>query len=546
VHTAADGPRSPARPAQTRLPRAVVAITALWIASLVMWSVLLPTFRSADESRHVSAAYYQLETGQWPGFQQMPQLPWVVGATPPGDEGYQPLPADTPAGTAASFADRREAPGALSGGPVNTIGQHPPLYYWLLGNVLTAAPQDVPATATVWTLRLSSVALLGPLPLLLAHGARRLGGNRAAVITAAALPLAVPQLGALGGAVNNDNLLIAAAAATTVLTVHVLTGDLRYRIAALTGLALAIALLSKAFGLVLLPLVVCAYLVAGWRYRQLLPALRGLMLAAAVAALGGWWWVSNLLRYGTLQPAGHSPPRADGPLGVLEALPGYVTQAATLIPMRFWATLSIKRGDLPPPFPYWLTIALFVLFVAALLAIPILSRRFAGLRALDGAVLILPFFAALAVVIVGTWGLYRETGLARGLQGRYLYVGLAGAFLVLALAVRFLALRYQRLVPITVLLGGLVFLTVSMRKVLGFHWGYRDSTLGDGIAALREWAPVPDVVLALIALGWVAAALWALIEVLPSRALPHSGGLAPERAETTGDRASSPHARLRP
>lgn len=545
MHTDAELPRVSARSVGTRLPRAVVVLTALWVASLVLWSVLLPTFRSADESRHVSAAYYLLETGDWPGFQQMPQLPWVIDATPPGDPGYQPLPADVPAGTAASFVERRDAPGALSEGPVNTIGQHPPLYYWLLGKVIAASPQDVPAAATVWTLRLANVALLAPLPLLLAYGARRLGGSGPAVTTAAALPLAIPQLGALGGAVNNDNLLIAAAAATTVLCVSVLTGDLRRRTAVLTGLTLALALLSKAFALALVPLVVLSYLIAGRRHGQLRPALSGLGLAAAVAALGGWWWVGNLLRYGTLQPAGHASPLEDGPLGVIEALPGYASEAATLIPMRFWATLSIKRGDLPPPFPFWMTTILFVLLIAALVAIPVLTRRYPmGLRALDATVLVLPFFAALLLVIEGTWGLYRETGIARGLQGRYLYVGLAGALLVLALALSRISRRSERFMPIVVTVAGLTFLAVSMRKVLGFHWADRNSTFADGVAALRAWSPVPDAILLLFALGFLAAAAWAVAETLPARVAPATSHVAPETA-TPEDPPISPSARRR-
>ncbi|MGC0252233.1 hypothetical protein [Pseudactinotalea sp. Z1748] len=527
------------RRARSRMPRAVVVLTALWVASLLLWSVLLPTFRSADESWHVSAAYYQLETGDWPGFQQMPELWWVIDATPPGHGDYEPLPAQVPPGADASFTERRDETVATSGPATNRAGQHPPLYYGLLGMVIEVAPSQVPAAQTVWTLRLVSVALLGPLPLLLAHGARRLGGNRPVLIIAAALPLTVPQLGALGGAVNNDNLLIAAAGATTVLVTHTLSGDLRYRITALTGLALAVALLSKAFALVLVPFVVLAYLVAGRRFGRFGDAVRGLALTGAVAALGGWWWVVNLLRYGTVQPAGHSRPRPDGPLGVAEALPGYAAEAATLIPMRFWATLSIKRGDLPPPFPYTLTITLFVVLVAALVAIPLLARRFPGLRALDAVVLVVPFFASLALVLAGTFGLYRETGLAAGLQGRYLYVGLAGAFVVLALAAGWLPGRYQRFVPILVTLGALVFLAVSMRKVLGFHWATRDSTMADGVAALRAWSPVPDVVLALLALVWVVAALWALIEARPARRREVSGEPGPatavERSTSDGD-----------
>jgi len=509
--------RAPSGTRATRpggLPRAVLAITALWAAVLLVWSVLLPTFRSPDEIGHVSNGYALLETGQWPGYQQLELLDWVMQARPPEHAGYQPLTTDTTE-LEPSFAELREQNlGSEWSGEISTTGQHPPGYYALLAGALAVLPTDVPAHVTVWWLRLGNVALLAPLPLLLALGARRLRAPPAVTVAAAASPLAIPQLGTLGAAVSNDNLMILTATGATVIAVHAATGDLRRRVAVTAGVVLAVALFTKAFALVLVLLVGLAYLLAGWRTGAWATSIRRLALVAAISATTGWWWIANLIRYGTVQPAGHYPPRPEGPLDPLTALPDYLYELAIRVPVRFFSSLAIQIGQQPPPFPYWMTTALFTLMLGLAAAALFRTSSF-GMRRLDAVLLLIPFAASFAAMIAGTWPLYLKTGLLLGLQGRYLYTGLAGLCLVVLLGcAAMLPRRAHWAVPGVLLTGGGLYTLVSMRKIAGFHWAERDSALGEALAALRAWSPAPDAILWVLALAVPAAALWVIISTV--------------------------------
>ena len=225
---------SPTTSADGRARRAVRIICGVWVALLLAWSVLLPTYRSADEVNHMSAAIALSETDSWPGYKRLFHVDQVVDtleaagyrAHPPRGVGnYYPLPADgaEPRETRQPFLHPGEAVTLLH---VNGIGQHPPGYYGLLALVDRALPADTPYTTTVWMFRLVSVLLMAPLPWLLAATARRLGADPPAVVVMAVVPFLIPQLGALGGAVNNDNLLIVACAVVAWLSTRIATGDL--------------------------------------------------------------------------------------------------------------------------------------------------------------------------------------------------------------------------------------------------------------------------------------------------------------------------------
>ena len=429
---------SPTTSADGRSRRAVRIICGVWVALLLAWSVLLPTYRSADEVNHVSAAIALSETDSWPGFKRLFHVDQVVDtleaagyrAHPPRGVGnYYPLPADgaEPRETRQPFLHPGEAVTLLH---VNGIGQHPPGYYGLLALVDRALPADTPYTTTVWMFRLVSVLLMAPLPWLLAATARRLGADPPAVVVMAVVPFLIPQLGALGGAVNNDNLLIVACAVVAWLSTRIATGDLSGRTAVGAGLALAAALLAKAFGLVFVPVLVAAYLLAAVRARTWrVPAVR-LLTAGSLALLGAWWWLRNVLVFGQLQPAGHLA-RLDVPLDPGSAVDDYLLAAWNLIPMRFWATLSIKPGS---PFPPAVTSVLSIALLAAMVLFVVRRRSFLARRA-DALLLLAPFVLCAVVLVSSTWELFLATGFPRGLQGRYLFAGISGVAAALGLGV---------------------------------------------------------------------------------------------------------------
>lgn len=508
-----------ARGTLRNLPRPVYLVTALFGMTMVCWSFLMPTGRSADEIYHADAGIYLAEHGEWPGFKQLPvtfapRTPETLGMKDPvTGASYPPLLAASaiPRGERPAYADLRRA--EPSG--VNNLGQHPPLYYAMLGAVHTVLPPSTELVAEIWWYRLLNALILTPLPLLAAALARTWGGSRPIVLAASWSVFLVPQLAVLGGAVNNDNLLTASAAWVFFGLALVAAGDLRRRTALWVGVSLAVALLSKAFGLLLLPLAALAVLV-GWRTTgRLRPAARSAALMAAVAMLGGWWWVHTYLRYGTLQPSGHLPPIEGGPLPVSEGIGPTLEGLFTVVPVRFWAFLSIKDGV--DAFPMALSVTLTIVS-AALVATMLLRRR---VGAADRSVtwsFTVPLLLIVMVLASQILRLYLTTGVVRGLNGRYLFFALLPVLVLVVLSLPPLVRGRERLVTATVMAGGLLFTGWSAQRALGYHWG-ADRTF-EPVADLRgveAWSPfVPPVTVTVgaVALVVAAVAVWASVRSL--------------------------------
>lgn len=496
-------------------------ICGLWVALLLAWTVLLPTYRSADEVAHVSAAIAFGATHSWPGYKRLHHADQVVDTLEaagirtnpgPGQDRYYPLPADgaQPRDSRQPFVQPGEA---VTLGHVNPIGQHPPGYYAILALVDKVLPAGTPYTVTVWVFRLVSVLLMAPLPWLLAAVTRRLGADPPGVVLAAAVPFLIPQLGALGGSVNNDSLVIVACAVLAWLCTRIATGDLRWRTAVGAGLVLAVALLAKAWGLVFVPVLVAAYAIAAARGRTWRGPLVRLVTVGALSLLGAWWWLRNLLVFGKLQPAGHAA-RLDVPLGIGDVLGPYVRTAVDLIPLRFWATLSIKPGQ---PFPTALTWALSLALLTAMALFVVRRRSYLATRA-DALLLVAPFVLCLAVLVSEGLELYRVFGSPKGMQGRYLYAGLAGIAAALGLGVMAtVPARFRGAVATAVALGGTVLVGFSVARVLDFH--YAGETWGERLLALTAWSPLPPALTSLVlGLGGIAVLALPVVVGLAVRA----------------------------
>ena len=515
----ADEPRpAPPQPVWWRgLPRVVWAATAVWVSLLLVWSLVLPMFRSPDESQHVAAGVHLEHHRTWPGFRQLPPDAGVeragftfgvvvlstdphpvLGAADALDRGSRPSFSDLGAGN--------QMPQAL------TVGQHPPGYYALTGTASSVLPEGIPADLEVWMLRLLSIAMIAPLPIVLAGAVRRLGGPPAAVSTAAILTLCVPELAVISSSVNNDNLLNAAAAWVTLGVVLVLGGDLRRRTGVLIGVAVGVALLAKAFALVLLPVVVAAYLIGGRRRGRWQACLPGLAAFAGVSLLGGWWWIHNFFRYGQLQPSGHMAPRPAGRISVSDGLIDYLGQAVDRVPGRFWAVLGIKGGG-EVAFPFWLTATLSVLLLGLLVA-ALLRRRIHAATRTDIVVLLTPFGLVAAILLVSTWNIYARTGYPAGLQGRYLFIGLTGVMVVLALLFSEWSGRQRDLMPIVTASGSLAITLFALIRVAQFHWGIDRSSLSGVPGAVLNWSPLPRWGTVGFGVLFMAATTWLVLALV--------------------------------
>lgn len=495
---------------------------------MLAWTLLLPTYRSADEAWHLDAAR-QLAAGEpWPAFKEM-RLGYPVyrslwnaglGRTPERDPNvYEPL-------LARDAVERRHRPPFAEIGEerptriVNQMSQHPPGYYAAAAAVLRALPDLLRYDAQAWALRVFGVLLMVPLPLLAALAVRRLGGSGAAMSAAALVLLCIPQLAASSAGINNDGLLNAAAALVILGTVFVATGDLRLRVAGLLGLVLGLALFTKAWALLLVPFVAAAYLIAGWRGKRWRAALLGLAVAGLVSAWGGWWWLANLAKYGTLQPAGHFTP-LDVPLGFADGGRAWLEVFLKRLPTRFVATLSVKPGN---PFPLWLCVTASVALLAGMLPLLVRRRNFAATR-LDGLLLWGPLLLGIGVLMASTWGIYSTTGAMAGIQGRYLYFaacGFAAAFGLGLVAV--LPVRAARWVPVLLWSVAMAMVFAAQRVVFVFHWGGPQAGWGERLAAMQAWSPAPGSV-ALLAWGGLVVASFGLLASL-LRALRGGGSRA--------------------
>lgn len=487
------------------LPRIIRLITVLWFAVLLTWSIVLPTFRSADEFAHVAGAEYWEYQHSWPDFYGDIGSPAVMKSLPHVEyDHYRPLAAAKAPGAMPSFADLGDR--SIVRGHL-TIGQHPPGYYVLIGTVAGLIPDTAPFDLEVWLLRLVSVLLLTPLPLLVAATARQFTRSRRTLVAASVIPFVVPQLGALGGSVNNDNLLIVAASVVTLGVAGLARGDTGLRTAAWTGGALAVALLTKAFALVLLPIVLVALLVAWSRGgRRMAPSLRSAGMVGLLSLAGLWWWIRNLLIYGSVQPAGHFPARPGGPMDIVDAVRQFARSAVILVPQRFWSMVSIKGRD--QAFPLWFYLTLTVLAVGVVVAGLAWRRRY---HRIDRLLLISPLVLVGLLTTYSTFMLTVKTGKAAGLQGRYLYVGFVGLAVLLALGGARLLHRRSTLLPVLTGVAGAVFTAASLRRALGYHWERRDSGLWEGVRALLAWSPLGRTVTTIVLAATALLALLVLV-----------------------------------
>ncbi len=400
-------------PARDRVPLTVWAVTALHVGLMLVFSLLYPPFTGFDETQHVDAVLSIRHGDGWPAPQERQLSEGIVAVATPALQAASDLPFSDdelpPRDERPSVAElgvERDSVGQLL---PNQITQHPPLYYGLEAGVLAVLPgsADWPFDRTVAVLRLVSILLMAPLPLLAWATARALRAPPLVGQVAALLSVSVPQLERVGSSVNNDAAYTLAFACVLLLLARVATGDVGRRQVVLTGVAVGVAMLTKGFALVLPLAVGLAFVVGGRRSTRswtagLLPGFLSLALAFVV---GGWWWLRNLLLYGTVQPSGWPPsyrqvlrlePRAPGepaPLG--EFLAGSYSRLSE----RFWGGLEINYIG-PDSFPHWLT---NVLVVAALVAV-VAAVAGAGRSRLPLVVAVLvPFASTLGIIGYGIW-----------------------------------------------------------------------------------------------------------------------------------------------
>jgi hypothetical protein len=302
-------------------PRWLVAI--VWLAFVlrgVYYCAELPMWEGLDEWAHFAALQYFAEHGHMPARTdlvsdevvrslELAPLPWsnngwVAGAVN-HDEFWQ-LPAE-------ERARRREELGRLTAGYRRSTdlppavqrqyeGQQPPLYYATLA-VPYLISRNWPLPRQVLLLRVLTL-LMASATIPLAYGiARRTAAARGAAVAVIVFLAAMPALVLFVAHIGNDSLGLPLM--TLVVWMFLKTPlpygrgskwrliwsrdrrgaePSRLRSYLLPALALALAMLTKGYAIILLPLF----------------ALRNRKALALALILAGWWYAANLAETGTL------------------------------------------------------------------------------------------------------------------------------------------------------------------------------------------------------------------------------------------------------
>ncbi|WP_250290198.1 DUF2142 domain-containing protein [Frankia sp. CiP1_Cm_nod1] len=483
-----------------RTPGHIWLITAVFTFLLASWSVLVPQYHAPDEPNQVDAVMRLVQGYGWPRPGDAVVTPDGVGAiraspfgsrSSPYELTVAPVPAHDAPPRSQRPAWRDLAVPEQPAGYIQQMVQHPPLYYLVEAAILKTLPDSGDARrwdVTIGLLRMVSVLMVAPLPLLAHAAARRLCSRPVAATVAALVPCAVPQLVHIGSSVNNDNLLIGLGGLVTVAVAHVLRGDTSTRTACWIGLLTGLALLTKFFAVVLVPMAAAAYACArlrGARSRWPSAVLCGGLMIAA----GGWWWLVNILRWHTVQPStpGFPPGEYAGrDWGV------YWSWMSERLATRWWGSIGWYEADLPPA---------LVIIASGLLG------GLAGwglLRARDRArrtdlLFMLWPTTGLLVIIGGQAAAHlARTGHMTGVSGRYLFTGFAGVAVLAGAGAAALGPRLARWLPLAVLAAAAGIQLDAAWLVLGHFWRPAGGGPVAALRAMAAWSPWPAAGIAIV------------------------------------------------
>lgn len=494
----------------------------LFVGLLLVYSVLAPAYRGPDEPQHYDLAREWSLDAEYEGIERqlseaiIDSLPLVrFGSRSQNlEQAEAPPRGDRPALDEGLWEADSDS--------FNQISRHPPLYSVVVGSSLAVVDLVEPGGRWAFDrelaiVRLIGVALLAPLPWLLARSVSALGlPDRAAFITAL-VPSGIPQLTHIGSVVNNDNLMTIFGAIVTFSVARVVAGHRGWRWNLVAGLALGGAFMTKASAPVLVFGAGLGYLLAWWRARA---SVRRIwtdtwQVGVPALALGVWWYAWAVLEYGDLQPAGQkllpdAPPGFDPDPGL------WFERFSAWLPERTignfgWLELGI--GDV------WVAGAFAFLGLGVLLSITMPAGRFyepgRSFTRVTAVLFFLPFVVIVALVAQNSWSGYVRKAAFPAIQGRYLFLALP--FVAVCIGAGYGRLRGW--------LGDLaVLVTVAWvaamqwkgtTTMLGYYWGPPAGSLRDQIAAMVTWSPWPAAVTT--AFAGVAAAGAALTLVDAAR-----------------------------
>jgi small subunit ribosomal protein S36 len=513
----ADHSSSAAASSGSGRPRLLWWVVALQALLMVGMTVLYPAFQNADEPAHVDYVLAHRQ-GQWldgPGERQYQSGVLKAAGMVPNTQ-FRTHIASPPVQRSARKSFDELGTASVQSPITNQMVQHPPLYYGLAAGFSFLIPHfdRLSFDWQVFWLRVFSVLLLLPVPVLIFSAARRLTGNVNLALLAAIIPMSFPAYLRTGGSVTNDSLLILATTALIAMLTRVSLGDLTRRTAVVVGVLWTAGLLTKGFAMAMPPVIVLAYLVGargslGERIRR---AWQPVVIAGAVGTIaGGWWWVRNVVVDGALQPSGLGPiddatrqliTGSDRPGGTdLEFFGNFFR----LLGQRTWGSLGLL--DIPSLAHPFLQVMAVVFLLILVVGVGIGARPVRRLRGAGdlsflrewtvgrAVTLLFPAVLTMLVMYAGSRSVYLHGRQLPGIQIRYLFPTVLGPAVVAAVGLAWLVGRRARpwLVPSYLLLS-LVFLVASVQQVLNIEMSSRKSTsylarINDGLHFVVGWAP---------------------------------------------------------
>lgn len=295
-----------------RFPRLLYVIWICFALRLVFYAAVYPMWEGLDEWGHMAYLDHLRQTGEAPTSQTpvsgeiaasfsllplAPHLPSYVGAGISHGEYWRLPPEERERRERAVHELRLELPTLPQTRAANYQAQHPPFAYWLLGALDSGLGfEELPSR--VYALRMALVVIASLCLPLLWMLCRRVFASEELVAPACLVLAAMPNFAVYIARVSNDGIAVALMALAMV--VFASNGWLRGALAgaAAAGVVAGAAALSKAYGILLIPvygLAARAFKPSNWA-----DGLRrfAVFLAVFVAA-AGWWFVPTFLSTGT-------------------------------------------------------------------------------------------------------------------------------------------------------------------------------------------------------------------------------------------------------
>lgn len=202
-------------------------------------------------------------------------------------------------------------------------GHQPPLYYAIMAVSYAALDALGASNDTIWRiLRLLDIPI-GALWICLVYLlALEFSGKRDHALAATAFVALIPTSSYMAGVISNDMLIALIFTWALILILRYFkTGTITIMTSAVLGLAIGLAMLAKAQGMILVPtfLVVCFLVARGRGYENASDVARSAVITLGIAAIvSGWWFAWCRVRYGSIMPRSLSNPVIEG--GLLNAV----------------------------------------------------------------------------------------------------------------------------------------------------------------------------------------------------------------------------------